>query len=92
MRIGKHSSEGQKIKELKEIIKLKDEEIRNVESESAKNFQNIMELCFINDYNNRSTKLNKIYEIASNAHYDLLEDLTFKNRKIELLPPTKVNK
>ena len=92
MRIGKHSKTAQEIRKLKETIKLQEEKIRNVKSESAKKFQSIMELCFINDYNDRSAKLNKIYEIASNAHFNLLEDLTFADRKIELLQPTKVNK
>lgn len=92
MRIGKHSKTAQEIRKLKETIKLQEEKIRNAKSESAKKFQSIMELCFINDYNDRSAKLNKIYEIASNAHFNLLEDLTFADRKIELLQPTKVNK
>ena len=92
MRIGKHSKTSQEIRKLKETIELQEEKIRKIKSENAKNFESIMELCFINDYNNRSAKLRKIYESASNSHFNLLEDLTFADRKIELLPPTKVNK
>lgn len=90
MNIGKHSKEAIKIKELEEIIKSKDREIRGIKTECAGQFKKIRELCFCNTYNERFNKLKKIYEISDENFSRLVKDLVFSDklekRKIIELP------
>lgn len=102
MKIAKHSAEAQRIKqlvketkELIEIIERKDQEIKDIKTECAEQFQIIRDLCFINEYGNKNLKLRKIYEIASDNFSILVKDIFIdtkyeknENEKIIKLPTT----
>ena len=65
MNIGKHSEEAIKIRNLEDIVKRKDREIKDIKVECEKKKKKIRDLCFSNTYNERFDKLKKIHEIAS---------------------------
>lgn len=102
MKIAKHSAEAQRIKqlekknkELTEIIDRKDQEIKDIKTECAEQFQKIRDLCFINEYGNKNLKLRKIHEIASDNFLILVKDIFIdtkyeenENEKIIKLPTT----
>ena len=94
MNIGKHSEEAIKIKNLEDIVKRKDREIKDIKVECAEQFKKIRDLCFSNTYNERFDKLKKIYEIASENFSILVKDLiisnSYKSSKIIELPTRKV--
>ena len=94
MNIRKHSEEAIKIKELEDVIKRKDKEIKDIKTECAEQFKKIRDLCFSNTYNERFNKLKKIYEIADDNFSALLKDLIIsdnsKSEKIIELPTRKV--
>ena len=94
MNIGKHSEEAIKIKNLEDIVKRKDREIKDIKVECAEQFKKIRDLCFSNTYNERFDKLKKIYEIASENFSILVKDLIISNSdkssKIIELPTRKV--
>lgn len=69
---GKHSNEALEIKRLQELIDRKDKEIK---TECADQFKKIKDLCFINEYNDRNSKLRKIHEIASDNFSALVRDI-----------------
>lgn len=87
---GKHSKEGLEIKRLQELVELRDREIKNIKIECADQFKKIKDLCFINDYNDRSLKLRKIHEIASDNFSTLVKDIVISETegKIIELPYT----
>lgn len=95
---GKHSKEALEIKKLKEIIELRDKEIRQIKTECAEQFEKIKNLCFINDYNDKYLKLRKIHEIASDNFSAIVKDLVIsesneeKTKIIELPNTRKSNK
>lgn len=92
---GKHSEEFLKIKELENVIKLRDKEIKDIKTYCAEQFEKIKDLCFINDYSDRNMKLRKIHEIASDNFSQLVTDMVIdetddSNRaKIIELPNTR---
>ncbi|MBR3697558.1 MAG: hypothetical protein IKM97_04800 [Clostridia bacterium] len=102
--LGKHSYEVQKIRKLEEekqellaIISRKDKEITDIKKECIKQFEQIRDLCFANEYNghnNPIAKLRKIEEIASNNFSALVVDIVIsesdenKKAKIIELPNT----
>lgn len=92
MIFGKHTEEGQAIKNLQNTIKLKEKEIKDIKVECAEQFKNIKDLCFINDYGDKYLSLKKIYEIASDNFSALVKDLAIdeqkENAKIIELPTT----
>lgn len=102
MGFAKHTFEGQKIRELQEIIDRKDEEIKDIKVECAEQFRLIRDLCFINDYNDRNAKLRKIHEVASDNFSALVKDIIIadseenisedKSKIIELPTTRKSNK
>lgn len=73
--IGKHSKEAQKIRELEETIKLKDQEIKDIKVECAEQFKKIKEFCTCNDYNGTFNRIEKINEVASDNFTALVKDL-----------------
>lgn len=92
MIFGKHTEEGQAIRNLQNAIKLKEKEIKDIKVECAEQFKNIKDLCFINDYGDKYLSLKKIYEIASDNFSALVKDLAIEeqkeNAKIIELPTT----
>lgn len=94
MNIGKHSEEAIRIKNLEDIVKRKDREIKDIKVECAEQFKKVRDLCFSNTYNERFDKLKKIYEIASENFFILVKDLIISNsdksNKIIELPTGKV--
>lgn len=72
---GKHSNEALEIKRLQELINRKDKEIKDIKTECADQFKKIKDLCFINEYNDRNSKLRKIHEIASDNFSALVRDI-----------------
>lgn len=84
MNIGKHSEEAIKIKELEDVIKRKDKEIKDIKTECAEQFKKIKDICFSNEYNgfnDKNAKLRKIYEIASDNFSELVLDMVIDNTK-----------
>lgn len=82
--LGKHSEEAQRIKQLEETIKLKDNEIKDIKQECTEQFKRIKDICFANEYdglNNKDAKLKKIYEIASDNFSTLVKDLVISDTK-----------
>lgn len=79
LHIGKHSEAGHRIKELEQIIKQKEHEIIDTKIKFAEQFKNIYNLCFINDYNNKYSKISKINEIAADS-YSLIIDELYKTK------------
>lgn len=78
MKIEKHSKESIKIKELEDIIFIKNKEMRDIKNKYADKFKNIKDICVANEYggcNDKSTKLRKINEIASDSFYELMKEL-----------------
>ncbi len=94
MNIGKHSEEAIKIRNLEDIVKRKDREIKDIKVEYAEQFKKIRDLCFSNTYNERFDKLKKINEIANENFLALINDLIItdnsKPGKIIELPTRKV--
>ena len=94
MNIGKHSEDAIRIKNLEDIVKRKDREIKDIKVECAEQFKKIKDLCFSNTYNERFDKLKKIHEIASENFSILVKDLMIsdsdKSNKIIELPTRKV--
>lgn len=95
MNIGKHSDETIRIRNLEDIVKRKDREIKDIKCECAEQFKKIRDLCFSNTYNERFNKLKKIYEISDSNFSALLNDLIISdnsktNKIIEL--PTRQSK
>jgi hypothetical protein len=95
---GKHSQELLEIKKLKELVELRNKEIKDIKVECATQFEKIKNLCFINDYNDKYLKLRKIHEIASDNFSALVKDIVISetdeetpkgNAKIIELPNTR---
>lgn len=82
-KIGKHTAEAQKIRELEEDVRLRDREILEIKTECAEQFKAIKDLCFINEYNDKYSKLKKIYEIASDNFSALVKDIVISEGKEE---------
>lgn len=84
--IGKHSKEVQRIRELEETIRLKEQEIQDIKAECANEFKRITEFCTCNDYNGRINKMQKIYELATDNFMLLVQDILMnkeeKDKKI----------
>lgn len=91
--LGKHSNRNVTVKQLKieieelnKTIKLKDREIEDVKLECAKEFKQIADLCFCNEYDgklDKSKKLSKISEIASDNCSILMNDLEIENSLVK---------
>ncbi len=95
MGFGKHTSEGQTIMYLQEVIQLRDRELEETRKECAEQFRKIKELCFGNDYNGELDKLHKIEKIASDNFLALVNDLLISEQKEQAkiieLPTTRKN-
>lgn len=91
---GKHSKEALEIKRLKELVELRDKEIKDIKVYCADQFEKIKNLCFINEYGDRNMKLRKIHEIASDNFSQLVRDIVIdetdegQKAKIIKLPTT----
>lgn len=79
--IGKHTEEGQKIKELQEIIDRKDREIKDIKFSLADVLLMIRNLNESNEYHDPSVKKRKISELCTDTRYELLiDEIDIKNR------------
>lgn len=73
--LGKHSKDTYTAKELEDIVKRKDREIKEIKLECAEGFRIIRDLCFCNDCDGKWNKLKKIYELSDDNFKALLEDM-----------------
>jgi len=96
MRAGKHTNEAQIIKELEKIIKLRNQEIKDIKVECAEQFRIIRDYCTCNDYDKKLDRIKTIYEVADNNFMALIKDLVIEeemtNAKIIELPNRKISK
>lgn len=78
---------------LKNVILLRDREIKDIKFECAKEFEKIKNVCFSNEYNGKYDKLRKINEIAKDNFLALVNDLVIlEEGKIIELPNTNQSK
>ena len=85
MGIGKRPKEGQTIRELEEIIRLRDREIHDIKTECAEQFRIIRDYCTCNDYNGQLDRINKIHEVADNNFMALLKDLVDEEERAKII-------
>jgi hypothetical protein len=74
MGTGRHTTEGQKIKELEETIRLKDKEILDIKFSVSNILLKIRNINESNDYNAPDVKRRKISELCTQTRYELLID------------------
>ena len=84
---GKHSKEQLEIKKLKDIIKLRDQEILDIKFSVADVLLQIRNINESNNYSDESVKRRKISELCTDTRYELLIDVI--NTKKELDQPLK---
>lgn len=72
--IGKHTDEGQRIKQLEETVAAKDREIKDIKFSLADILLKIRDLNESNDYGDPSVKKRKISELCTDTRYELLKD------------------
>lgn len=72
--LGKHSEEGQRIKQLEETVATKDREIKDIKFSLADILLRIRNLNESNDYGDPSVKRRKISELCTDTRYELLID------------------
>lgn len=77
--MGKHTNEAIKIKELENVIALRDKEIQDIKTECAEQFEKIKNLCFINNYTDKFANIKKIFEIATDNFKALVVDVDITN-------------
>lgn len=73
-------------RELEDIIKRKDREIKVIKTECANEFKRISDLCFCNEYGgilNKNKKLEKIHEIAKDNFSALVTDLVIEKETVQ---------
>lgn len=84
----------EEIGQLKETIKLKDREIKDIKMGCAEEFRNIKMYCTCNDYNGKLDRLSKIEEVASANFTILVKDMLIEEKeekgKIIELPDRKI--
>ena len=83
--IGKHTDEGQRIKQLEETVAAKDKEIKDIKFSLADILLKIRDLNESNDYGDPSVKKRKISELCTDTRYELLVDEIdsfYKKRKL----------
>ena len=93
--MGKHSEEGQKIKELEELVTRKEKEIKDIKISVSDVLLQIRNINESNEYHDPSVKKRKISELCTDTRYELLIDeidgfykKNKKNSKIIELPTT----
>lgn len=74
MDFAKHTSEGQEIKRLEEVIALRDKEIHDIKYSLADILEEIRNLNEQNDYGQPEVKRRKISELCTNTRYEFLID------------------
>ena len=94
---GKHSAEELKIKELEEIIALKEKEIKDIKYSVSDILLKIRNTNESNEYLDPSVKKRKISELCTDTRYELLiDEIESDNKKnpkiIELSNTRKSNK
>lgn len=84
----------EEIEQLKETIKLRDKEIKDVKYSVAEVLDQIKELNEGNQYNDPSIRRRKISEICTDTRYELMIDELDKEQKakiIELKPNRQIS-
>lgn len=77
----KHTVEGQRIKELEEIITRKDKEIKDIKFSVSDVLLKIRNINESNNYSDPSVKTREISELCTNTRYELLiDEIDIKNR------------
>ena len=88
--VGKHTNQGQTIRQLEETIKLKDREIRDIKYSVADVLLLIRELNESNTYGDPSTVKRRISELCTDTRYELLiDEIKEEHEKGKIIELTK---
>lgn len=92
MAIGKHTNEGQKIKQLEEALKNKKKEMEFLKLKVSDIFLHIREINEMNPYSDPSVKRRKISELCTDARYELLFKENEEKKKRDYLSTNQSEK
>lgn len=88
--VGKHTSQGQTIRQLEETIRLKDKEIHDIKYSVADVLRLIRELIESNDCGDPSAIKRRISELCTDTRYELLiDEIEEEQQKGKLIELTK---